>query len=363
MKVLFDDQIFSMQKYGGVSKYFCEILKKIPREYWDISLWFSDNEYLKYLPNFHYIKLLPNLNFRGKSKLMGLINRPYSIAKLSRDNYDIFHQTHFGLEMLKYVKNKKVVITFHDMNHTKFSNLYNFDTKKVELMQKQSIQRADKIVTVSHTTKKDLVEIWNINPQKITVIYHGIDLNNLNIPENKRIIDNPYILYVGERGSYKNFNRFISAFSNISYKYSSLKLVCTGKQFTNDEIIKFQTLKIEDKVIYISANEIIMKQLYNEAEMFVYPSLSEGFGMPVLEAMAQNCVVVLSNVSCFPEIADKAGVYFNPYSIDDIIDKIELVLNSFDIRQEKIKMGQKNVSRFSWEKTANQHFELYKSLI
>jgi glycosyltransferase involved in cell wall biosynthesis len=363
MKVLFDDQIFSMQKYGGVSKYFCEIMEKIPKEYWDISLLFSDNEYLKYLSAFHYIELLPNISFRGKSRLMELVNRPYSIAKLSCSNYDIFHQTHFGLNVLKYVKNKRIVITFHDMNHTKFPNLYSFDTKKVEQLQKQSIERADKIVAVSHTTKQELIDIWDINPQKITVIYHGIDQNKLNIPETKRIIDNPYILYVGERRAYKNFDRFITAFSNISFKHPLLKLICTGQKLTNDEINKFRTLKIDEKVIHIPANEIVMKRLYNDAEMFVYPSLSEGFGMPVLEAMVQNCVVVLSNTSCLPEIAGNAGTYFDPYSIDDISGKIELVLNSPSMREEKKHLGQQNTSRFSWEETAKKHFDLYKSLM
>ena len=360
MKVLFDHQIFSIQMYGGASKYFCEMLKRFPKEYWDIALLLSNNEYLKSLSQFTYCNPLQNTNFRGKSKLIELFNRPYSFAKLSFSNYDIFHQTHYGMYTSKLRGNRKMVMTFHDMNHTKYPDFYNINTKGIQKSQKKSIERADKIIAVSNTTKDDLINIWGIDPRKIVVIYHGIDKGRIELSE--RIIENPYILYVGERDGFKNFSLFIKAFSIVSEKNPTLKLVCTGKKISIEEKAQLDALKITGKVVQICADKIMMKRLYKGAEMFVFPSLSEGFGMPILEAMAQDCVVLLSNTSCFPEIANSAGVYFDPYNIDDIVDKIEQTLNSTELRAQKVKNGRDRLNMFSWEKTANQHLELYKTL-
>jgi len=367
MKILFDHQVFSQQKYGGVSKYFCEVLKRMPRENWDTTTLFSNNEYVKYNNLFPIHDFLPQINFKRKPFLMNTMNKPYSLYKLYKGDFDIFHETLYETYCLKAIGNKKMVTTFHDMNHVKFRDLYNYNFLKgpywMETVQKKSIARADKIIAISHNTKKDLIEYWNINPDKIEVIHHGVDKNRIENLSLKRYIDNPYILYVGERDGFKNFDRFAVAFSALSKKYKDLKLVCSGKGFNPDEKSKLAQLDILDKTLQISADERTMAMLYRDAILYVNPSLSEGFGMPILEAMVYNCPVAISNTSCFPEIVGNAGLYFNPYETDDMIEVIGSLLDSSDLKNDLIRSGQEQLKFYSWEKTASEHMKLYKSLL
>ena len=122
-------------------------------------------------------------------------------------------------------------------------------------------------------------------------------------------------------------------------------------------------IEIEDKVIHVSASEELMKQLYAEALFFIYPSIYEGFGMPILEAWETRCPVCLSDTSCFPEIAGDAGLYFNPKDIDDMTAKIKLLTEDDNLRQQLISKGCSRVNLFTWQKCANEHYKIYESLV
>lgn len=367
MKILFDHQIFSLQKYGGASKYFCELLKNIPHENWDTSTLFSNNEYLKYSQLFKTYDPLAKFHFKRKSFVLNMLNKPYSIYKLRKGDYDIFHQTHFETYCLNSIGTKKMVSTFHDMNHVKFAGMYKYSFVKgehwMENVQKKSLARANKIIAISQNTKKDLMDYWGIDENKITVIHHGVDKEKIPDLPIERAFEKPYILFVGERDGFKNFDRFSKAFSSLGSNYKDVDLICTGKSFSKDELDSIKKLGIEDRVFQISASERIMAQLYRDAHMMVMPSLSEGFGMPALEAMVYDCPVVLSQTSCFPEIVGDAGLYFDPYSIDDISHKMEMILNSPILRNNLYERGQEQLKKYSWEKTANEHVSVYKSLM
>lgn len=367
MKIIFDNQIFSMQIFGGASKYYYELLKRLPASNWDTTTLISNNEYIRNQDLFHYLEFMPTRYFKGKATLMDYLNRPYTLYKLKFGNYDVFHQTYYASYYLDAIKGKKMVTTFHDMNYSKFKECYTnkltIDVNQKELLQKKSINRADKIIAVSHHTKKDLVEFWNVNPDKIVVIHHGVDKNKILGLNSERVIPEPYLLYVGERYGFKNFARFIQAFALISDKHPDLRLICTGRAFSEEEKNQIETLHIQDRLVQILANEQTMARLYRDAEMFVYPSYSEGFGMPLLEAMVYNCPVVVSNASCLPEVAGDAGVYFNPFQIEDMAEKIESLLTTPSLREEMIAKGIKQLEKFSWEKSAQEHLAVYQSLM
>lgn len=357
MKIIFDHQIFSYQKYGGASKYFAELIHRLPKDCRFTTTIFSNNEYVKEYDLFQIINFFPNQWFRGQGRIMNELNKPYSLFQLYKKQYDIFHQTHFETYCLRAIGNKPMVTTFHDTN---FSN-YNKNDHIVNL-QRKSIARANKIIAISHNTKNDLVNLFNIPEDKVEVIYHGIDHNQKRLI-NERIVENPYILFVGDRAGYKNFERFVVAFSHIADKYKDLSLVCTRNKFTANEVKYFKELKIEDRIIHISASEPILTRLYQDAEMFVFPSLYEGFGMPILEAMIQECPVVLANSSCFPEIAVDSGLYFDPLNIESIYESMRKVLDDSTLKAELIEKGKERVRFFSWDKNVEQHLNLYKSLI
>ena len=205
MKILYDHQMFSIQKYGGVSKYFCELMKNIPNgnEFY-LSVLLSDNHYLKEDKDFFNKSILPipDNDFIAKGRLKKLVynvNQQFSNKILGAENYDLFHPTYYGTYFLKKLK-KPYVLTVHDLIFFK-DEFYKDNLVRSEM--KKSIENASRIISVSQNTKKDLINILKIDPEKIDVVYHGYNHPGL-FSEKKSYGD--YILFVGRRAGYKNFN-------------------------------------------------------------------------------------------------------------------------------------------------------------
>lgn len=358
MKVLFDHQLFSYQRYGGASKYFAELLANLPREIWETTTIFSNNEYVKSLNLFNCKHFLPNYFFHGQGRIMNELNKPYSKKILREQKFDVFHETHFETYCLKPLGNKPMVTTFHDINFSTFN-----DNPKIVRLQKKSLERANHIITISENTKKDMLRLFDIDESKITVIYHGIEPVDLTCIKKERLVKEPYILYVGARNGNKNFDRFIIAFAELHRKHPEIFLVCTRSDFSKSEKERLKKLDCIDSVKFVSANESEMQQLYRDCEFFVFPSLYEGFGMPLLEAMVCGAPVVCSNASCFPEIAKDAALYFAPESVDDMKEKMIQLLEDKNLRAELSAKGSVRVKDFSWKKCAEEHMKVYESLI
>jgi glycosyltransferase involved in cell wall biosynthesis len=226
-----------------------------------------------------------------------------------------------------------------------------------------SSQKVDNIIAISENTRKNIIEIFGIPDNKIKTIYLGIDSINLNEYHEERYYDNPYILFVGARCHQKNFENCLKSFKIISEKKRDLLLVCTGLPFSMVEKKIIDGLKLKYKIIQISANEVEMINLYRNAELFIYPSYYEGFGMPLIEAMAYHCPVVCSNTSCFPEIAKDAAIYFDPYSIENMVEVTKKLLDDSVLRNEMIQKGIQRKDFFSWKKCADDHFNVYNDLV
>ena len=144
--------------------------------------------------------------------------------------------------------------------------------------------------------------------------------------------------------------RFIEAFSLLTQKDSKLYLICTGNKFSQDEEDKLSKLHIKNKTLQINASDKELSELYTRASLFVFPSLYEGFGIPILEAYACHCPIAISNTSCFPEIAGDAAIYFDPYSVKDIANTIEAIIYNPQKANELIQKGIKRLELYSWEK-------------
>jgi len=353
MKVLFDHQIFYYQ-YGGASKYFAMLLNAMPRDSWETTALFACNEYVR---DKHLFRTLRN-RFRGQSVVAEYLNRPYTQYVLTKGEYDIFHQTNFGTYCLKNLGNKPMVTTYHD------ANLSTIDPHP-EIVQRQkiSLNRADAVVCVSNNTKNDLLKLFDIDERKVRVIYHGIEISDNSNLTPCRLFSFPYILYVGRRSEYKNFVRLLKAFLLIRIKYPDVHLVCTSQKFSLEEQENFHQLGLDGYIHSILADEQQMKQLYRDALLFVFPSLYEGFGMPILEAWAINCPVALSKASSFPEIAGSAAAFFNPLDVDEIADVLCKIIDDEDFRNELVQKGCDRVRTFSWAKTAEAHMKLYHELL
>jgi glycosyltransferase involved in cell wall biosynthesis len=305
-----------------------------------------------------------NINFKGKKKLLNTQNRINGILKVIQGNYDIYHQTHYEPYAYKYLpKKKKAVTTIHDMNFFVIPEAYKeYPFPWIADWQKISAFKANKIITPSENSKNDIINIWKIPNEKIEVVYYGIDPIDLENFDLIRKIDQPYILFVGNRDNYKNFLNFLKSFKIILNIYKDLLLICTGNPFNNNEKKKLSEMELLNKILQISADENTMINLYKNAELFVYPSLYEGFGLPLIEAMNCQCPVICSKTSCFPEVAGNAAMYFNPYSIEEMAETVVNVLNDSRLKQNLIKSGIERVKKYSWEECANKYIKIYKSL-
>jgi glycosyltransferase involved in cell wall biosynthesis len=364
MKIFYDHYIFSYLRFGGISTYFNALLDNIPQENWYTSTIFSNNQQIKELNKVKTFRVFPNFDFRGQERLMCSLNMPYTKYKLRSINWDIFHATRYLTPFLGFIRNKPTVVTVHDLIYEVFYNDKDIPhRKKIIKMEKENVMQADKIIAVSEYTKNDIINIWGIDENKIKVIYHGINKNKMTISK-KRSIANPYVLFVGGgRGKNKNFEHLVESFSFLTRKFNDIKLVCTGPAFRKNEVDMLYTYKIMDKVVNIYATTQEMAQLYHDAEMLIVPSYYEGFGFPVLEAMVYDCPVLLSNTSCLPEIAKKAAIYFNPYNSEEMYEKMVDIINSSELKKNLALLGNKRLNDFSWQKCANEHIALYKTLL
>lgn len=360
MKVAVDSQIFSIQKYGGISRYFYNIVANSKNLDLKVSAPLYINEYLNN----------DSCKFLGKSKKVDCPNkfrRPlkYLNELLSLNDFkyfapDIIHETYYSA-IYPYGKKAKRVITIHDLIDFEFANsfpIHNFNKH----WKSKAIFEADHIICVSNFTKCKLLEYFHVPEEKISVIHHGVDkfvspfnFSNINL-------GTPYLLYVGQRWGYKNFKLFIDAFINSEYLKSNFKIVCFGgEQFAVNELSYFSSKKI--MIEQIIGDDIVLNELYKNAAAFVYPSLSEGFGFPILEALNNNCVVIASNKGSIPEILGKHGIYFDPFDIDSIINVLESSLNNSSDLVKNLDLTSKRCELFTVQKSVSETHDCYKKII
>jgi glycosyltransferase involved in cell wall biosynthesis len=377
--IVYDYQVFSFQKYGGVSRYFHEIssrIAKMPDRDVRIIAPLYINEYFHEPQQSN--KLMQGLKInkpegisRSTQKSIpkvinprDIINQQISNILISSYNPDIIHETYYTTRNIGTKRHKRV-ITVHDMIHEKFSSSKD-PTGNFAKTKAIAIERADRVICISENTRKDLIEILGVDEAKVSTIYQAYT-PNLNIDreiEQILTIEKPYLLYVGERSDYKNFSALLKVYNNSEKLKQDFQLVCFGgERFSSTEIQQIQEFQLAGKVVQRSGSDDMLAQLYRQAAAFIYPSLYEGFGIPPLEAMSCGCPVVCSNVSSIPEIVGDAGEYFDPYDLDSMSYSIEKVVYS-EIKTSNLKrLGYERVKLFSWDLCAEQTNKIYQSLL
>ena len=367
MKILFDHQIFTSQIYGGISRYFFELMKNFRNNdevECELSLRYSNNYYLKELDNLPYKTFFKRHSFKGKYRLLNIINKKISEKYISKGDYDLFHPTYYDPYFLDFLNGKPFVLTILDMIHEIFPEIFPLKDKTSE-RKKLLAQKAAKIIAISENTKRDIIKFLGIGENKIEVIYLGNSLKikkdiktiNIKIPEK-------YILFVGSRRGYKNFELFIEVISPLINDDNKLNIVCAGGgKFNNKEIEKLKNLKIKDKVFYYSGSDSILAYLYQKAVAFIFPSLYEGFGIPVLESFASGCPVICSKTSSLPEVAGDAVVYFDPTDKLSMLNSIKKVIYDDELRKQLMDKGIERVKEFTWKKTAEKTKKIYEEIL
>ncbi len=234
----------------------------------------------------------------------------------------------------------------------------------------EGIGKATGIIAVSQSTKDDLIQHLGIPEERISVVYEGID-HSLFQPVSHRIYNYPYILFVGSEQPRKNFTTLLKAFSQLKSepRFKELKLVKVGSaggqetDFRNQTIGVIESLNLSSEVIFTNfVPEADLPAYYSGAEVFVLPTLYEGFGFPVLEAMACACPVITSNTSSLPEVAGEAGIMVDPHNTDSLAQAMRQVLTDSELRDNMVRKGLEQSKRFSWEKAAEQTLEVYNKV-
>ena len=289
---------------------------------------------------------------------------PYRALRKAKS--DVLHIPHCNIPLLY---RGKMAVTIHDLTHLIYPEFqphrkYNRISKIIYLylyfMNWFACKRASRIITVSKNTKEDIIRFFKVNPEKISVVYHGVDeefvireksaieylYQKYSIPQGKKVL-----LYVGNLTPHKNVERLISAFANVECR-DNCCLVLVGKvfdQFGGNK--KAENLGIEKNVIqtgYVSQNELV--DFYNLADLFVFPSIYEGFGLPVLESFACGTSVACSRAASLPEIGGEFAFYFDPLDESDMAKQIGKAIDS---KQEPEEL-RNYALQFSWKKTAEQ---------
>lgn len=359
MKIVLDNIIFWLQKSGGGSVYWTELIKRF-NEQKDLQVTFYDE------------KEKCNNFFRNNITLKNVLIENFLNLKVRRylnftkpiQEKSIFHSSYFRISKSKNAIN---VTTIHDLTAEKFdkglSRLINYYQKK------HAINKSDGIICISHNTKKDLLSIFpEAKRKKIRVIYNGISNDFFKINEDYSInkIDDrfsaleneKYLLFVGRRNSYKNFHLVVKAARIVSHKY---KLVIAGEAFNQSEESLVKEYLGNNFLLFSGLDNDKLNYLYNKAFVLLYPSLYEGFGIPIAEAMKTHCPVIAANNSSIPEVAGDAAILYDNITENLIVEGINKLENEV-YRNDLIKKGVKQFSNFNWDKTYLEYLEFYKEL-
>ncbi len=362
IRISYDHQIFSSQEYGGISRYFVELATRIAqREDCDVTIaapmYF--NKYLRTSAALNidgiYIPRIP--------KTAGLVRvlDELLVSRLLRSNKpDIVHETYYCGRRLA-PKNAAIIVTIHDMIYEKFPGYFPKHDKTSD-HKRAAVARADHVICVSENTRRDLIDIFGVDKKKISVVHHGFSSTDMHGMGGARPIPEPYILYVGTRSGYKNFDRLLSAYSSSNYLRRTYKLVCFGGgAFSQAEMHKIAALGLSSRVVHKAGDDDALVNAYRGATAFVYPSLYEGFGIPLLEAMASKCAVICSKGSSFPEVCGDAAEYFDAGDVESIRFSLEKVLMSDSLLDLNVMKGTRRVQGFSWERCASETASIYSN--
>lgn len=370
MKIILEPQIFNDQEFGGISRYYSEIYKGLKNNKevkFTLPLLYTENLHIKdvvnsEMPPFKRFLIKNNIFKRKVLRRLKRNNLEYTKKILEKGDYDLVIPTYYNTYFLDYIGNKPFVLTVYDMIHEIFPQY--FDEKDdTSVRKKILIEKATRIIAVSQNTKKDILRFFpTIDENKIDVIYHG----HSQLDANKECENLPkrYLLYIGNRHHYKNFHFFLKAVSTLLKEDETLyAFFAGGYPFRKEEQKMIDDLGISEKVIQYKFNDDELNSIYKNALCFVFPSEYEGFGIPVLESMANRCPIILPKHSSFPEVAGEAGIFYELNNPDDLVAKIKQTITDKNFRDKHIELGIKQVAKFSWKEASLQCLETYKKAI
>ncbi len=338
------------------------------------------NNYFIFLLEKDYQQFVATKNFQGvvaDFKWYGFAEQFKMPKLLNKFQLDLMHFPHFNVPIFY---TGKFVVTIHDLIHQHHSlnratalNPLAFKIKQIGYRKvfKKALIKSEKILTPSKSVQHLLTNEWHVPINKITITPEAVDNKILIIANkmtkidcgkvlNKFEISDKYLFYVGNAHPHKNIEGLIKAFLVLQKKYLKLSLVLSGADHYFWKRLKKEYTK--KNIIYtgfITDKELVA--LYKNAESFIMPSFEEGFGIPLLEAFALFCPVIASNTGSLPEVGGNACQYFDPYNLNELVEKITQVLEDRQLRNKLIEKGKERIKLFSWHNLGKRTLEVYES--
>ncbi len=363
LRVVYDYDIFMDQRYGGISRSFVEVFRQFGLGK-EVEPWlpfpFSRNAYLHQCSCYGGITI--DMRLRGLPSILKAVNGLVFLPALQLGNADLYHQTFYNGLLAQLRPDIPLVVTVHDMTPELYPEHFE-DPSSIHLGKQKACERATAVVCVSENTKEDLQRIYDLDSEKLYVVHHGGGTKTI---QGEESLDTPpqYVLYVGKRKGYKNFSELSRALIPLMERRPELHLVCVGgERLRSEEVRHYEQKGLDSRVHHDFPSDRKLASYYRNAEVFVYPSLYEGFGLPILESFRNRCPVVVSRCSCFPEIAGEAAAYFEPGDTGSLKVTIERVLEDRAYRRTLIERGVKRAEHFSWERAADRLQRLYQRVV
>lgn len=369
MRIAFDYQAFCRQIAGGISRYYCKLAAELSLLDQQVGI-FSPvyrNVYLKELPtqlvHGFGIKNYPPKTAGVCVAANGLVAR----SMIRRWQPDVVHETYFRKKAAHSDKSPSVITVFDMIAEldAQQQSKQPVDFKSTDKY--QAVQRADHVICISEHTRQDLVRLFDVSVNKLSVIHLGCDqpLSQQYVAEAQPKIARPFLLYVGLREGYKNFARMVNAIAASSVLMKNFDIIAFGGgEFTLTERQLIFSLGFDpQQVRQLGGTDQDLNSLYRQAAAFIYPSTYEGFGLPPLEAMAMQCPVVSSQTSSMPEVIGDAAEFFDPDDTDSMRFAIEQVVLSEERKQDLIKKGNQRVAQFRWSTCAEKTLGVYQAVV
>ncbi len=364
VKIAFDHQIFVVQHYGGVSRVNSRIAQGLAAAGDDVRI------FAPLHINAHLMDLPPGLVFGRqipatlwRTRFARAVDAAIIAPLLARHDPDIVQETYYAAHRTA-PRRARVVVIVHDMIHELFPGSFPANDPTARL-KAAAVDRADHLICVSQNTRHDLIAIHPAAAAKSSVALLGVD-RPVGAPPAPPISPaaRPYLLHVGPRRSYKNFDGLLAAFAASPILRGDFDLLAVGGgAFDPQEIATIASLGLSAQVRQRGADDDALRRLYAGAAVFVYPSLYEGFGIPLLEAMAAGCPVVAMNISSVPEVCGPAAIYAQPGDPGSLMRAMESVALSPSLAAAQIAAGQQRVMEFSWDRTVGEFGRAYRALL
>ena len=285
--------------------------------------------------------------------------------QISKTGSDLVH---FGMAQQPIRYKGDVITTIHDLTTLRFNNpdknysVFKFKQYVYGKIIKIAVNKSKYVITPSEYVKKDLINYTGISGTKIKVTHEAADFIESDAKQFSKLVNKDFIMYIGRPTPHKNLKRLIEAHQLLLKDNPELYLSLSGKIDNNYlRIKKWVNKKKFNKIIFTDfLEDSELKWMYQNTRAYVFPSLSEGFGLPGLEAMVHGAPVVSSDATCLPEIYGDAASYFNPLDVSDMYEKINKVINDQELREKLIKKGYIQSKKYSWEKMARETLDIYK---